>query len=72
VATNVIRAIMSPLDRLSGVRGDLSVLSSAGSFLGGFRTPAAGGCCTAVDGRHPKPAQNRPPALQKKIGKTSA
>src|SRR5271169_1345783 len=39
----------------SGVRGNLPALSTAGSFLGGFRTPAAGERCTAVDGRHPKP-----------------
>ena len=47
----------------SGVRGNLSALSSAGSFLGGFRTPAAGGCCTAVDGRHPKPCTQPASAL---------
>src|SRR5215471_1639647 len=29
--------------------------SPAGSFLGGFRTPAAGGCLTVFAGRHPKP-----------------
>jgi hypothetical protein len=39
----------------SGVRGALRALSPAGSFLGGFRTPAAGGCRTALAGRHPKP-----------------
>jgi hypothetical protein len=39
----------------SGVRGILRAPSPAGSFLGGFRTPAASGCCTDVDGRHPKP-----------------
>src|SRR6202011_4743688 len=27
----------------------------AGSFFGGFRTPAADGCRTAFTGRHPKP-----------------
>jgi hypothetical protein len=30
-------------------------ITSAGSFLGGFRTPAAGGCRTALAGRLPKP-----------------
>src|SRR5271165_4722973 len=40
----------------SGVRGILHAPSPAGSFLGGFRTPATGVCRAAVDGRHPKPS----------------
>src|SRR6266576_1124640 len=39
----------------SGVRGILRAPSPAGSFLGGFRTPATGVCRAAVAGRHPKP-----------------
>jgi hypothetical protein len=37
------------------VRGTLRAPSPAGSFLGGFRTPATGVCRAAVAGRHPKP-----------------
>ena len=40
----------------SGVRGILCAPSPAGSFLGGFRTPATGVCRAAVAGRHPKPS----------------
>src|SRR5437660_9998362 len=40
----------------SGVRGILRAPSPAGSFLGGFRTPATGVCRPAVAGRHPKPS----------------
>src|SRR6266478_10163313 len=39
----------------SGVRGILRGPSPAGSFIGGFRTPATGVCRAAVAGRHPKP-----------------
>src|SRR6202048_4772424 len=39
----------------SGVRGILRAPSPAGSFLGGFRTPATGVGRAAVAGRHPKP-----------------
>src|ERR1700681_3163524 len=39
----------------SGARGTLRAPSPAGSFLGGFRTPATGVCRTALAGRHPKP-----------------
>jgi hypothetical protein len=42
----------------SGVRGILRAPSPAGSFLGGFRTPATGVCRAAVAGRHPKPSTN--------------
>src|SRR4249920_3621719 len=45
----------------SGVRGILRAPSPAGSFLGGFRTPATGVCRAAVAGRHPKPSTK--PAL---------
>jgi hypothetical protein len=40
------------------VRGILRAPSPAGSFLGGFRTPATGVCRAAVAGRHPKPYTN--------------
>src|SRR5438874_6649197 len=40
----------------SAVRGILRAPSPAGSFLGGFRTPATGVCRPAVAGRHPKPS----------------
>src|SRR5450759_1885257 len=40
----------------SGVRGILRAPSPAGSFLGGFRTPATAVCRAAVAGRHPKPS----------------
>src|ERR1700682_5382697 len=40
----------------SAVRGILRAPSPAGSFLGGFRTPATGGCRGDVGGRHPKPS----------------
>ena len=43
----------------SGVRGILRAPSPAGSFLGGFRTPATGVCRAAVAGRHPKPSTKR-------------
>src|SRR5450759_904387 len=42
----------------SGVRGILRAPSPAGSFLGGFRTPATAVCRAAVAGRHPKPSTN--------------
>src|SRR5215471_7466253 len=42
----------------SRARGPFRVPSPAGSFLGGFRTPAAGGCLTVFAGRHPKPCTN--------------
>src|SRR5450631_3547732 len=42
----------------SGVRGILRAPSPAGSFLGGFRTPATGVCRAAGAGRHPKPSTN--------------
>src|ERR1700736_3243687 len=49
----------------SGVRGILRAPSPAGSFLGGFPTPATGVGRAAVAGRHPKPYtgtdQQRPP-----------
>jgi hypothetical protein len=38
------------------VRGILRAPSPAGSFLGGFRTPATGVCRADVAGRHPKPS----------------
>src|ERR1700738_3630670 len=47
----------------SGVRGILCAPSPAGSFLGGFRTPATGVCRAAVAGRHPKPS-TEPDLLQ--------
>src|ERR1017187_1591314 len=40
----------------SGVRGILRAPSPAGSFLGGFRTPATAVCRADVAGRHPKPS----------------
>src|ERR1017187_8384234 len=40
----------------NGVRGILRAPPPAGSFLGGFRTPATGVCRAAVAGRHPKPS----------------
>src|SRR5260370_29536336 len=40
----------------SAVRGILRAPSPAGSFLGGFRTPATGVCRADVAGRHPKPS----------------
>jgi hypothetical protein len=43
----------------SGVRGILRAPSPAGSFLGGFRTPATGVCRAAVADRHPKPLYER-------------
>jgi len=42
----------------SGVRGILRAPSPAGSFLGGFRTPATGVCRADVAGPHPKPSTN--------------
>src|SRR5260370_5777294 len=43
----------------SAVRGILRAPSPAGSFLGGFRTPATGVCRADVAGRHPKPSTIR-------------
>jgi hypothetical protein len=49
------RALQCAFDEAPDSDSDKSKARAGGDRLGGFRTPAASGCCTAVDGRHPKP-----------------
>ena len=53
----------------SGVRGILRAPSPAGSFLGGFRTPATGVCRADVAGPHPKPSTLNEPALRERAAR---